>query len=69
MNLCQLFVIMIREDLVNCLGYEADMGDGKGDIPLPKTRSFSRWPVATWPRMGSRLNGSPSGSSPIRPLG
>jgi len=38
-------------------------------LPSPKTKSLSRWPVATLPSNGSKLNGTPNGSSPIIPLG
>jgi hypothetical protein len=38
-------------------------------VPSPKTNNFSLCPVATWPNNGSKLNGTPRGSSPIIPLG
>lgn len=39
------------------------------DLPSPKTSSFSRLPIATCARRGSRLYGTPSGFSPMTPLG
>ena len=38
-------------------------------LPSPNTSNFSRFPVATWPNKGKRLNGTPRGSSPMMPLG
>ena len=49
-----------------------DDGGGTGEgggLPSPKTSSFSLSPVATLPSSGSRLNGTPWGSSPMMPLG
>ncbi len=38
-------------------------------LPSPNTSSLSRFPIATCASKGSRLYGTPCGSSPMTPLG